>query len=128
MQREAVRQAVNPNPEASLRAKGLLSNPIAKQSNKNQTSAIPSFHLQIPRSNNYATHKTQKVANWLRSRPRYHLHFTPTSASWINQVERWFAKITDERIRRESFRSVPHLIQTITSYIAEINRTLPLLP
>jgi len=49
---------------------------------------------------NYATHKTAKVAAWFRKRPRYHLHFTPTSGSWLNQVERWFGKITEQRIRR----------------------------
>jgi transposase len=62
---------------------------------------------------NYATHKTSKVAAWFRNHPRYHLHFTPTSASWLNQVERWFAKITDQRIRRGAFRSVKDLEQAI---------------
>lgn len=55
---------------------------------------------------NYATHKAPKVAAWFKKRPRYHLHFTPTSSSWLNQVERWFAKITDERIRRSAFKCV----------------------
>ena len=54
---------------------------------------------------NYGTHKTAMIHNWLLRRPRYHLHFTPTSASWINQVERWFAEITRQRIRRGTFRS-----------------------
>jgi transposase len=58
---------------------------------------------------NYGTHKTPKVARWFVRRPRYHLHFTPTSASWLNQIERWFAKITQERIRRDAFRSVAEL-------------------
>jgi hypothetical protein len=55
---------------------------------------------------NLATHKTPRVRNWFARRPRYVLHFTPTGSSWINQVERWFAKITTEAIRRGSFRSV----------------------
>lgn len=71
---------------------------------------------------NYATHKTPKVAAWLKKRPRYHLHFTPTSSSWLNQVERWFAKITQERIRRGVFKSVDELIAAIDAYIAEHNR------
>lgn len=71
---------------------------------------------------NYATHKAPKVAAWLKKRPRYHLHFTPTSSSWLNQIERWFAKITHERIRRGVFKSVDGLIEAIDTYIAEHNR------
>ena len=71
---------------------------------------------------NYGTHKTAKVAAWFRRRPRYHLHFTPTSASWLNQVERWFAKITEQRIRRDTLRSVPQLIEAIMKYIQAHNR------
>jgi len=77
------------------------------------------IHLVL---DNYATHKTPRVVAWFRKRPRYHLHFTPTSASWLNQVERWFAKITDKRIRRDSFRSVPELVSAITQYIDDNNR------
>ncbi len=72
---------------------------------------------------NYATHKTPKVAAWFKKRPRYHLHFTPTSSSWLNQVERWFAKITEQRIRRGVFKSVDQLIAAIDDYIAAHNRT-----
>ncbi len=71
---------------------------------------------------NYATHKTPKVAAWFKKRPRYHLHFTPTSSSWLNQVERWFAKITEQRIRRGVFKSVDELITAIDDYIAANNR------
>ena len=71
---------------------------------------------------NYATHKAPKVAAWLKKRPRYHLHFTPTSSSWLNQVERWFAKITEQRIRRGVFKSVDELIAAIDAYIAAHNR------
>jgi len=77
------------------------------------------IHLVL---DNYATHKTPKVAAWLKKRPRYHLHFTPTSSSWLNQVERWFAKITEQRIRRGVFRSVDELIIAIDDYIAEHNK------
>ena len=77
------------------------------------------IHLVL---DNYATHKTPKVAAWLKKRPRYHLHFTPTSSSWLNQIERWFAKITQERIRRGVFKSVDELIAAIDAYILEHNR------
>lgn len=62
---------------------------------------------------NYATHKTAAVAQWLRARPHWHLHFTPTHSSWINQIERFFAAITTRRIRRGSFRSLPQLRRAI---------------
>lgn len=71
---------------------------------------------------NYATHKTPKVAAWFQKRPRYHLHFTPTSGSWLNQVERWFAKITEQRIRRGVFKHVDELIAAIDEYIAANNQ------
>jgi transposase len=71
---------------------------------------------------NYSTHKTSKVAAWFKKRPRYHLHFTPTSASWLNQIERWFAKITDQRIRRDSFSSLPALVTAINDYIRHNNQ------
>ena len=59
---------------------------------------------------------------WLDKHPRFTLHFTPTSSSWLNLVERWFRNITDERIRREAFRSVPQLIETIMGYIEHHNQ------
>ena len=77
------------------------------------------IHLVL---DNYATHKVPKVATWFKQHPRYHLHFTPTSGSWLNQVERWFAKITEQRIRRGAFRSVDELIAAIDGYIAANNR------
>jgi transposase len=70
---------------------------------------------------NYATHKTAKVQRWLAKRPRYQVHFTPTSASWLNQVERFFAEITQKRIRRSAFRSVPSLKKAIHSYLDQHN-------
>jgi transposase len=83
------------------------------------TPARLALHLVL---DNYATHKTPAVRRWLVRHPRFHLHFIPTHSSWLNQVERWFAKITTEAIRRGSFRSVPHLRQTIMDYIAATNR------
>jgi transposase len=71
---------------------------------------------------NYATHKTAAVEDWLAQHPRWQLHFTPTHASWLNQVERFFAKITTENIRRGVFRSVGELHQSIAAYIAAHNR------
>ena len=62
---------------------------------------------------NYATHKTPAVKRWFARRPEYGLHFTPTSASWLNQVERFFAEITSKRLRRGVFRSVPQLERAI---------------
>ena len=70
---------------------------------------------------NYATHKTDRVKRWFAKRPRYHVHFTPTGASWPNQVERFFAEITAERIRRGVFRSLPQLEKAIDEYVAAHN-------
>jgi transposase len=72
---------------------------------------------------NYATHKHAAVRAWLARHPRYHMHFTPTYASWLNQVERWFGLITQQSIRRASFRSVRELTQRIDTFVARYNRT-----
>ena len=72
---------------------------------------------------NYATHKHPKVRTWLAQRPRYHVHYTPTYSSWLNQVERWFGLITQRAIRRGSFRSVKDLIEKIDSFVQHYNRT-----
>jgi transposase len=71
---------------------------------------------------NYGTHKHPEVKKWLAARPRYHVHFTPTSSSWINQIERWFAEITRKQIRRGTFRSVRDLIRAIHDYIRIYNK------
>jgi transposase len=71
---------------------------------------------------NYGTHKHPQGRKWFNANPRYHVHFTPTSASWLNQVERWFAEITRKRIRRGSFHSVRDLVQAIQEYIRENNK------
>lgn len=70
---------------------------------------------------NYGIHKHPAVKRWFAGHPRYHVHFTPTGASWLNQIERWFAEITSQRIRRGTFRSVKELEQAIHHYIREKN-------
>jgi len=71
---------------------------------------------------NYGTHKTPQVKRWFARHPRYHLHFTPTSASWLNQVERFFAEITRRRIRRGTFTHVRELEQAIHDYLEKHNQ------
>ena len=70
---------------------------------------------------NYGTHKTVSIRSWLAKRPRFHVHFTPTSASWINLVERWFAALTEKQIRRGVHRSVRQLEAAIQNYLALTN-------
>ena len=70
---------------------------------------------------NYQTHKTALIQRWLAKRPRFHLHFTPTSASWLNQVERWFAALTEKQIRRGVHRSTRDLEEAIHVYIDATN-------
>lgn len=70
---------------------------------------------------NYQTHKTDLIKRWLAKRPRFHLHFTPTSASWLNQVERWFAALTEKQIRRGVHRSTRQLEEAIHRYIDATN-------
>jgi transposase len=70
---------------------------------------------------NYSTHKHENVNKWLAKHPRFHLHFTPTSSSWVNMVERFFGKLTDKAIRRGVFHSVPDLIEAIEAYLQANN-------
>lgn len=77
------------------------------------------LHLIV---DNYGTHKHPRVQAWLRRHPRFHLHFIPTSSSWLNLVERWFREITDKRLRRGSFENVPALINAITDYLDNHNQ------
>jgi hypothetical protein len=72
------------------------------------------LHLIV---DNYATHKTAGVKRWLKRNPRFHLHFIPTSSSWLNVVERFFAEITRKRIRRGVFKRVAELQQAIMDYL-----------
>ena len=72
-------------------------------------------------ADNYATHKHATVRHWLTKRPRFHIHFTPTYASWLNQVEIWFNLITNKAIRRDSFRKVKELIERIEAWTEKWN-------
>ena len=78
------------------------------------------LHLIV---DNYGTHKHHRVKAWLRRHPRFQPHFIPTSSSWVNLVERWFRKLTDQRIRRGSFHNMPALITTIKDYLDNPNQT-----
>jgi len=73
-------------------------------------------------ADNYATHKHAKVQSWLDKHPRFHMHFTPTSASWLNMVERFFRDLSVNRLRRGVFASVPDLVTEIGKYIAVHNK------
>lgn len=84
-----------------------------------QTPADRDLHLIL---DNYATHKHPKVKKWLVRHPRFHLHFTPTSASWLNMVERFFRELTTKRLRRGVFRSLPELIEAITAHLKTYNK------
>lgn len=77
------------------------------------------LHLIV---DNYATHNTPEVRKWLARHPRFEIHFTPTGASWLNQIERFFGLITSQRIRRGSFSSVKELIKAIMDYVEEHNQ------
>jgi transposase len=84
-----------------------------------QTPPAQDLHLIV---DNYATHKHPAVRDWLARHPRFHLHFTPTSASWLNMVERFFRDLTTQRVRRGVFRSAAELEQAIQDYLAQHNQ------
>jgi len=84
-----------------------------------QLPACAAVHLVL---DNYGTHKTPKVKRWFARHSRYHLHFTPTSASWLNQLERFFAELTQRRLRRGTFTHVRQLEQAIHDYLDHHNR------
>jgi transposase len=84
-----------------------------------QTALDLDLHLIV---DNYGTHKHPRVVAWLKRHPRFHLHFIPTSSSWLNMVERWFRDLTEKRLRRDSFKNVPVLIATIMRYITSNNQ------
>lgn len=86
---------------------------------ENETPSGLDLHLIV---DNYGTHKHPRVNSWLRRHPHFHLHFIPTSSSWLNMVERWFREITDKRIRRGTFKSVPDLIAAIKEYLENNNQ------
>ncbi len=89
-----------------------------KQINR-ETPRKLNLHLIL---DNYGTHKHPVVRAWLEKRPRFHLHFTPTSSSWLNLVECWFSQLTQKRIRRGVFRSLRALVQALDAYVRENNR------
>ena len=106
---------------------------IAQCKPKHRHQEYLSFLRQIDRSvpehldvhlivDNYATHKHAKVRAWLAARPRYHVHYTPTYSSWLNQVERWFGIITQQAIRRGSFSSVKNLVKRIDEFTRQYNK------
>jgi transposase len=70
---------------------------------------------------NYCTHKHENVKKWLAKHPRFHIHFIPTSSSWLNLIERWFRELTDKRIRLGTFSSVPDLVEVIMDSMNEHN-------
>jgi transposase len=82
--------------------------------------AEPEFEVHVI-VDNLSAHSTEEVGRWLRNHPRFHLHFTPTHASWVNAVEGWFSKLTTRRLRRGSFRSVPALTRAIREYVTVHN-------
>lgn len=84
-----------------------------------ETPAHLNLHLIV---DNYGAHKHPRVKSWLGRHPRFHLHFIPTSSSWLNMVERWFRELTDKRIRRGSFRNVRELISAIREYVENHNQ------
>ena len=84
-----------------------------------KTSGDLALHLIV---DNYGTHKHLRVQRWLKRHPRFHLHFIPTSSSWLNMVERWFSEITSKRIRRGSFKNIQELIRAINQYIESHNQ------
>ena len=84
-----------------------------------QDKQLQQLHLIV---DNYATHKHPKVLRWLKRHPRFHIHFTPTSASWLNMVERFFRDLTGKRLKRGVFTSVGKLIAAIDAYIRTMNR------
>ena len=89
--------------------------------NKIENETLPELDLHLI-VDNYGTHKHPRVESWLKRHPRFHLHFIPTSSSWLNMVERWFREITDKRIRRGSFESVSVLITAIKDYMENHNQ------
>ena len=77
------------------------------------------IHLVV---DNYGTHKHEKIRRWLAARPRYHIHYTSTYSSWINQVEMWFNITTQKAIRRGTFRSVKDFVNNINQFVAQYNK------
>ena len=104
---------------------------MAKHRNIEFLKFLRTIDGQIPKDlqihlilDNYGTHNHDNVKAWLAKHPRFHLHFIPTSSSWLNMVERWFRDLTDKAVRRGVFKSVPDLIAAIEAYL-EANNSDP---
>ena len=82
--------------------------------------AAPEYDVHVI-LDNLSAHSTAEVERWLRSHPRFHLHFTPTHSSWLNAVEGWFSKLTTKRLKRGSFANVPELTRAIREYVTAHN-------
>ncbi len=95
------------------RLDGLTDSPRSGRSKAN-TSAELDLHLIC---DNYGTHKTPAINRWLAAHPRFHLHFTPTSSSWLNLVERWFAELTNRKLRRSAHHSIAELDADVIAWI-----------
>jgi transposase len=100
---------------APTQAAGILAVPQAHRQGNPAVSRSASDRRQLRH------HKTAAVKRWLKAHSRFHLHFTPTSSSWLNMVERFFAKITEKRIRRGTFKSVAELESAIMHYLQNHN-------
>src|SRR6478609_5270464 len=95
---------------------------MAKKSGLSPSTIGRIWHaFELKPHDNYGTHKTPAIRKWLAAHPRFHMHFTPTYSSWINQVERWFAYITDQLIRRGDHRSVQALEADIRAWVKAWN-------
>src|SRR5215207_4847619 len=102
---------------SAWRATGIRSSSASSTINR-ETPAQRELHLIV---DNYATHKHPKVQAWLSRHKRFHLHFTPTSASWLNAVEGFFAKLTRQRLRRGVFTGIVDLQAAINRFLRETN-------
>jgi hypothetical protein len=111
--------AVRSNPDATARDQRLSGAGRSSCARSIEKRHKHCLHLIL---DNYRAHNHPNVKKWLEKHPRFHLHFTPTSSSWLNLVERWFGEITRKRIRRGVFKSVPELIAAINEYILVNNK------
>jgi len=108
---------------------GVIAQCKRKHRHQEYLSFLKHVEMQVPPDleihsivDNYATHSHKTVKNWLSRHPRWHIHYTPTYASWLNQVEIWFNLITQKAIRRGTFSSVKELVRKIQQYIENYNR------
>ena len=107
---------------------------VRKRASRVYCSCVHGEHTSVPSQkylynenrrlflDNYSTHKHDDVTEWLVQHPRFHMHYTPTSSSWLNLVERWFRELTQKRLRRGNFIDVKDLITAIKEYLAQNNK------